>query len=130
MPTEAPNQATTPVPAPKKPTSNIIQPKIVPLVKSAGTLLRDRFVAQIHEHRNTPPVIHVPSPVSARMAEQTALEMATGAARVAQNVEQQKNRPAHVAKPGEAYTTPVYRPKDHVPKLDSLNDAARGYKAL
>ena len=78
------------------------------------------FEAQVMSARNQPKPEYVPPVPTARQAEKTRLEMEAGAKRTAYFQEQERLRQQIPPDPSDApLPTPVFRPKDFVPKHGS-----------
>jgi hypothetical protein len=117
MPMDRPETPTT-APQPKQASP---EPEIA--TRDEATIRRDRFVEKVLANRNKVEPVYTPPPPPAQIAEQTRLEMAEGARRVALAAEAQKVRPAPKRDPSQGTTTPVYRPKDYVPNMKQGTDA-------
>lgn len=82
---------------------------------------------EILAKRNIKPTVYIPPPVSAQVAEQTRMEMEEGAKRVALASANKVVRPRD---PADGTSTPVYRPREFVPKMDQGQKADKSYKTL
>lgn len=99
-------------------------PDVKEPVLTEGEQQRQDFVQQMLAMRDVKVPEYVPPPPTERQRTQIELEMEAGRRRVAQNVAHDAARPRPVKDPTEGHTTPVFRPKDHVPSMESKGPKA------
>ena len=84
--------------------------------------------------RNAPPAVAPVQPAIPRVLSQTKLEMAEGARQSARHKAAQGRvvhaKPAPREAAAQGSSTPVYRPTDSVPNMNSKSDVQRGHKVL
>lgn len=110
------------------PEITILRPPMDDMEEVRGNSLQE-FIKKVHAARAAKPVEQAPPAPSPRQAERTNAELEAGRRRVAYAAEQASNRPRVVRDKTEGSTTPVYRPGDHVPNLDS-KDPGRGSQGV
>lgn len=93
---------------------------------SAG---RDRLLDALRAHaEKTKAVEHVPPTPTERQKTQTEMEQEAGRRAVQRHTAQAAHRPQPKPDPAEGYTTPAFRPGDHVPGMNSGQLGARNIK--
>lgn len=88
------------------------------------------FLKQVNLANQPPPPPPPPPEMTARQRSQIEEEMEAGRKSVARHAAQQANRPQPKPDPTEGKNTPVFRPEDYVPNMNSKSDAQRGFKQL
>lgn len=118
--------------APPTPAS-IEEPAYVPVRGKEPTTDGDRLRQFLHQNRldnPPPPPPGPPAAMTERQRNQIELEMEAGRRSVAKHAAQQANRPQPKPDKSEGTTTPVFRPEDYVPNLNSKTDSQRGVRQL
>lgn len=118
--------------APPSP-ATIEEPVYVPTRGHEPTTDGERLRQFLHQVRldNPPPAEPAPPPaMTERQKSQIELEMEAGRRAVARHAAQAAHRPQPKPDPTEGKTTPVFRPEDYVPNLNSKTDVQRGHKVL
>lgn len=107
-------------------TATVTTPKNEVFLDEEGQKLND-FIASIQADRQREEKAEEPRPQAPteRMRQQIALEMEAGRKRSEYFAEQQKNRVPPPPDKGEGTNTPVFRPPDHVPSMNSRDLGAR-----
>lgn len=88
------------------------------------------FLQKVQLANQPPPPPAPPPEMTQRQRTQIEEEMEAGRRAVSRHAAQQANRPQPKPEPTEGKTTPVFRPEDYVPNMNSKSDAARGYKQV
>ena len=91
-------------------------------IREVGMKLSD-LQARLDESRNRPKPVYVPPPPTGRQQTKIDEEMAAGQRRVAHFAAIEKTRVQLPPDPNEPRNTPVYRPADFVPDINSKDPA-------
>jgi hypothetical protein len=91
-------------------------------IRQVGMKLAD-LQKRLDESRNRPPVVVVPQAPTARQQDTINAEVAAGQRRVAHFAAQERARVPLPPDPKEPINTPVYRPADFVPDINSRDPA-------
>lgn len=105
-------------------------PKVADRELSHGEQQLQEFLKQVNLANQPPPPPPPPPEMTVRQRTQIEEEMEAGRKAVARHAAQQAHRPQPKPDPTEGKTTPVFRPEDYIPNLNSKSDAQRGYKQL
>ena len=97
---------------------------------SHGEKQLQEFLSKVQLANQPPPPPPPPPQMSARQRSQIEEEMEAGRRSVARHAAQQASRPQPKPDPTEGKTTPVFRPEDYVPNMNSKSDAQRGVRQL
>lgn len=132
MPTDNPTNTAPQTPSPKAPK----KPKPEPTIDIAPATVEIRkrdlewkeFSDQVLAARTQPKPEVVPPKPTERQMTQTQREMEAGRKRSEAAEEQYKKIRAAVRDGSEGSTTPVFRPRDHVPNMDSKDPLIRTLK--
>lgn len=105
-------------------------PKFTERELSHGELQLQEFLKKVQLANQPPPPPPPPPEMTQRQRTQIELEMEAGRKAVARHTAQQAHRPQPKPDPTEGKTTPVFRPEDYIPNLNSKSDEQRGYRQL